>query len=31
MDEDMMRYIDPAAYAESAADADCETFGCWED
>lgn len=30
MDEDM-RYIDPAAYAESAADADCETFGCWED
>lgn len=30
MDEDM-RYIDPAAYAESAADADCATFGCWED
>jgi hypothetical protein len=30
MDEDM-RYIDPAAYAELAADADCEDFGCWED
>ncbi len=30
MPEDI-EYIDPAAYAERAADADCEEFGCWED
>ncbi len=28
---DDMEYIDPAAYAERCADADCEDFGCWED
>lgn len=30
MDDDS-RYIDPAAFAEQSADADCENFGCWED